>query len=140
MLVQFDTALCVLCRMMVMIPLYSEDPYAMLAMSSRLAAAGVGWLVSTSHHIPPGWLGMTVAVNTSEPAYATMRAGFDKYWLADFKKGWNTVNASTPRMCSCTAYNAMLAVSHTLDTLFTKLKPPVYTTSKVCEWHSRLIV
>ena len=116
-----------------MIVLRSKDFESTAAMPSRLVAPGVGWLTGAGlkSSIPSGWLGMTAAVNTSAPAYTTMRAGFDKYWLAAFQKGWVSANASTPRVYSCTAYNAMLAVSHTLDTLFTKLTPPVYTTSPV---------
>ena len=91
-----------------------------ISLRSKLVYPGVGWIANAYRMLPGGWLGFRPLINTSEPLYAAMRAGFDD-------------SAATLPYASCTAFNAMLAVANALDTLFVKMSPAVYATSKVCE-------
>ena len=82
--------------------------------------------------LAPGWLGFRVVLNTFDLAYATMKTGFDKYW----KLQTNQTNSSVPIVESSASFNAIVAIVHTLDTMFIKSKPAVYVSSPVPFTHS----
>ena len=94
--------------------------------------AGVGWFTKFTSLVAPGHLGFRPLVNTSAPLYSVMKAGFNKYWSMDHKKGLNTLNASEPTWVSAASFNAIIALSYTLHTMFFEFSPPVYADSPVC--------
>ena len=128
---------CVCVRFMVFVAIGSNSATipALQSSNSRLLALGVGWMAplwSLGTTWPQGWLSFRPAINTSQPLYAAMAQGFNKYWLEDFKRGYNLVNASSPTAASSQAFNAMMAMANSLDKMFLRMKPPVYTTSQAC--------
>ena len=103
---------------------YSKSRKILLETPSRLVEPGVAWiapLFSLTSLWPDGWLSFRPAVNTSAPLYSVMKAGFDKYRSAP---------GLMPTAHSVQAFNAIVGVANALDTMFLKMKPPVYTTSK----------
>ena len=80
-----------------------------------------------------GWLGFRPVMNTSNPLYAVLKTGFNKYWLQGYLQNLTDTNNTSPDKNAVTSasFNAIVGVAHTLDTMFVKSVPPIYIGSKV---------
>ena len=94
-------------------------------------AAGVGWLSDISVAAADGWLGFRPVINTSNPLYAVLKTGFNKYWMQGYLHNLTDTNSSSPDEQSVVSFNAIVAVAHTLDTMFVQSSSPVYAGSEV---------
>ena len=94
-------------------------------------AAGVGWLSDLQSAAADGWLGFRPVINTSNPLYAVLKTGFNKYWMQGYLHNLTDTNSSSPDEHSAVSFNAIVGVAHTLNTMFVKSVPPIYIGSTV---------